>query len=177
MAQRQEPNFAVRTVVVEGSGEFPLDMLRRDNCSFLTPADKDAAGDGYVSERRRVTLQLLSEDRHMQPNVERWKSFDWTVIGGVRRNTGTFSIPEERLPARMLANEAVARAQGAALTPNERLLLEALRPLAALAQHFDQGPGGHKASDVVVQLPGVSLTASDVWRAAKAVKAATGNPA
>ena len=62
------------TFTVEGRGEFPVDMLRYDQCTFASPADEAEAGQGYVGgHRRRVTL--TSEKR--AATIGRWDSFGW----------------------------------------------------------------------------------------------------
>ena len=68
--------------VVEGIGDFPLDMLRHD-CAY--PADQQSvtaimAGLRWAASRKRSreTLRVrLVSDR--APTSERWRSFGWTV--------------------------------------------------------------------------------------------------
>lgn len=64
---------------VEGKGEFPHDMLRREGSQFLTTLDETKAGVGYHAETRRVLL-AVHDVRTFTPNVERWKSFGWQVV-------------------------------------------------------------------------------------------------
>jgi hypothetical protein len=64
---------------VEGKGEFPRDMLRREGSQFLTALDETNAGIGYHAETRRVMLAVHNV-RTFTPNVERWKSFGWQVV-------------------------------------------------------------------------------------------------
>lgn len=59
--------------VVEGSGPFPLDMLRYDE-SF--PASELDAGIILDRGRREIMLRSYSE-----PQPARWSSFGWTVKG------------------------------------------------------------------------------------------------
>lgn len=61
------------TFIVEGSGVFPLDMLRRDRC---WPATSDDAV--KIASRNQRSITLLSDNQHA-PNVERRFSFDWRV--------------------------------------------------------------------------------------------------
>jgi hypothetical protein len=64
---------------VAGRGEFPIDMLRYDQC---WPADGNAASDILHSLRpgplERREIKLRSAARQITP--DRWSSFLWTVI-------------------------------------------------------------------------------------------------
>lgn len=64
------------TYTVEGRGEFPFDMLRRD-CAW--PASTMDACLLSGTERRRVTL-TATKARFVA--VGRWSSFGWNVVGG-----------------------------------------------------------------------------------------------
>ncbi len=74
--------FIVAFTVV-GRGEFPLDMLRYDQCH---PAGGDDAAmikdrlveDGAV-KTRRIRLVTRGMPRHWQPTAGRWSSFLWSV--------------------------------------------------------------------------------------------------
>lgn len=92
-----------RRFVVEGRGEFPVDMLRYDSACFDTQGDVDAAGEGYVSGKRRVALRSSAP---MRPTTARWQSFGWQVVEADLR------IPARRMPAAYQASEAVAKAKG-----------------------------------------------------------------
>lgn len=62
--------------VVEGSGEFPFDMLRYDCCYPMTERYDSPQLAGR--DRRRVTLETM----HVAaPTPARWASFGWTVTG------------------------------------------------------------------------------------------------
>lgn len=70
--------------VVEGSGSFPVDMLRYDAC---TPAHSDDAismvkhfRDYDYNEVRRVKLMMRSSFAKTQPTAARWESFGWRVV-------------------------------------------------------------------------------------------------
>ena len=66
---------------VEGSGDFPFDMLRRDCCWPEREADSgalDLIRNAEYFTPRRVTL--LS-DNYRVPTDGCWKSFAWKVIG------------------------------------------------------------------------------------------------
>lgn len=67
---------------VEGSGNFPFDMLRYDRCwpKFET-TDSTAIERTTIPRHQgveRVTLVGLDE-----PTEGRWKSFGWRVVGPV----------------------------------------------------------------------------------------------
>lgn len=65
---------------VSGRGEFPVDMLRSDAChpTSLVSAGMvyGRAGEGY----RTVELESWQRESFWLPNVERWRSFGWTVV-------------------------------------------------------------------------------------------------
>lgn len=63
---------------VTGSGRFPVDMLRYDQCWPVTSEDanKIAASFGDVCEDRKWTIRLTMAARHkLGPTVGRWQSF------------------------------------------------------------------------------------------------------
>ncbi len=81
------------TFQVEGTGEFPRDMLKYDDCYPATDEDRvivDAEFgsadhilfDGTNLRRNRVTLvSSASPDRFPKiPTVARWESFGWDVV-------------------------------------------------------------------------------------------------
>lgn len=57
---------------VEGSGNFPFDMLRYDLC---WPASETASQLLALPATRRVELKGLKV-----PTARRWASFGWTVV-------------------------------------------------------------------------------------------------
>lgn len=65
---------------VIGKGDFPVDMLRRDEC---WPVDGDSAAylidDGDSRESRHVTLTSRQPRKLWLPTFERWQSFGWVV--------------------------------------------------------------------------------------------------
>lgn len=67
------------TYIVEGAGEFPFDMLRRDR-SF--PADSESAANmnGNTSCSNRQVKLIATRARDIA--VKRWESFGWKVIAG-----------------------------------------------------------------------------------------------
>lgn len=59
---------------VQGGGEFPLDMLRRDEC---WPINGDEVKNLVGTGRRVINLESVA--RH-GPTIERWESFGWKII-------------------------------------------------------------------------------------------------
>ena len=76
---RNEPD--VFSFVVEGSGRFPYDMLRYDQCWPMTSIDS-AAMDYEPGEtgRRRITLETFGDRFSVRPTTARWESFTWRVV-------------------------------------------------------------------------------------------------
>jgi len=73
MAKAQRKIFTV-----EGSGEFPFDMLRYDHAWPYTEAHDSHLLSSETRERRRVVLMT---DSPQAPTVGRWESFGWRVVG------------------------------------------------------------------------------------------------
>jgi len=69
-------------VVVEGSGSFPLDMLRYDRCipSYEIEIHKLKDAPPAYRDKTQVCLTHISFAKQSQISVERWKSFGWNVI-------------------------------------------------------------------------------------------------
>jgi hypothetical protein len=65
----------VRHLVVEGRGEFPIDMLRYDSACPDTENDSIAM---KSIDPRRIHLRRFSIGR--EPSHGRWESFGWKVI-------------------------------------------------------------------------------------------------
>lgn len=70
--------------IVEGTGQFPFDMLRYDAC--WPKAGDDALkmeALHYPQARgsfRQITLRHDSSNRMWSPTVGRWLSFTWRVV-------------------------------------------------------------------------------------------------
>lgn len=68
---------------VRGTGAFPVDMLRYDECY---PTDSVSAGAiGMCTENVRAkdskrTVSLATTKRCPWPTTRRWESFGWSVI-------------------------------------------------------------------------------------------------
>lgn len=69
------PKLYVLEYVVEGRGEFPLDMLRYDQSTFASELDSLTAG--RWGEPRAVRLRRYTGDRLWTPGQKRWESFGW----------------------------------------------------------------------------------------------------
>lgn len=63
--------------MVEGSGEFPIDMLRYD-CA-VPKSETDAGVINRTLETRRVRLRSYTLAPR-GPEIDRWNSFNWKVI-------------------------------------------------------------------------------------------------
>ena len=70
------------TFYVEGSGHFPIDMLRRDHCIPADDRDWEAVMSPECRDQRRVRLVKLHSGKdpmkHLTP--ERWLSFGWAIL-------------------------------------------------------------------------------------------------
>lgn len=65
----------LKTFVVEGSGRFPIDMLRYVPCWPATEHDSHLAS--LPNGLRRVTVETMSGS---DAAAARWESFVWKVI-------------------------------------------------------------------------------------------------
>jgi len=68
---------------VEGSGEFPLDMLRFDRCWPSGAGDAAQIGAHYGMadpEAVRARTVALETAEKYAPNRQRWLSFRWRVV-------------------------------------------------------------------------------------------------
>lgn len=69
------------TFIVEGSGAFPVDMLRRDRCFPATEADANAIDlCRFDSLPRSIVLHRPEGGRWWMPNYGRWQSYGWRVV-------------------------------------------------------------------------------------------------
>lgn len=76
MKQHGSKEFFEIQYVVEGSGEFPIDMLRYDRSCPATEADAHKISREGV---RRITLLRFSQG-NASPNADRWESFRWKIL-------------------------------------------------------------------------------------------------
>lgn len=76
------------TYTVEGSkyGEFPLDMLLRDQSRAASPEDQalidqlNFLAEGKEQLPKVVRVTLITESHQFPPVIERWESFGWRVV-------------------------------------------------------------------------------------------------
>jgi hypothetical protein len=76
-------NPIIKTFTVEGTGEFPLDMLRSDQCWPAAVDDAARIGAHYGMadpDGVRARLVRLETAAKYAPNRQRWQSFRWRVI-------------------------------------------------------------------------------------------------
>lgn len=66
--------------VVEGSGDFPIDMLRYDCAWPKTEGDSHSISHWRDVKPRRVTLSKYHVDTQPQIGAPRWLSFGWRVV-------------------------------------------------------------------------------------------------
>lgn len=75
-----KPSKVYRTIlVVEGSGSFPIDMLRYDACCPDKEEDSDALEKDDPRCRRQVKLRRFSING-LPATVPRWRSYGWDVV-------------------------------------------------------------------------------------------------
>jgi hypothetical protein len=78
--QACDPIRKLHVFQVQGSGEFPFDMLRYDSC-WPSRSDPDVIAmaphhrSSRLKEKRTVELVGLRE-----PTAGRWESFGWRVV-------------------------------------------------------------------------------------------------
>ena len=72
-----------QVIVVEGSGQFPFDMLRYDDCIPRHESEMHKLDfkmwDPTSREKRRIELTRFSANGE-PPTEERWRSFGWRVV-------------------------------------------------------------------------------------------------
>lgn len=77
-------SFFLQEVVVEGSGRFPIDMLRYDSCVPDTESDavriSGTLDDGPLDGPVTITLRRFAPAASQGPTVPRWASFGWRVV-------------------------------------------------------------------------------------------------
>jgi hypothetical protein len=74
--ETETKRFTFRFAVV-GSGQFPIDMLRRDGCFPETESDSSVLQD---RDRRTVVLIAHHQYKTWVPTFDRWRSFGWSVM-------------------------------------------------------------------------------------------------
>jgi len=76
----REPQYV--TYLVEGIGQFPLDMLRYDGSWPTSQEDVAKIHENLSGERprRRELISLTTVSRLGSPETSRWESFMWRVV-------------------------------------------------------------------------------------------------
>lgn len=64
---------------VQGSGEFPLDMLRYDNCVPYTGSDSTSIKDDERAQRVVKLCRFFIVGGRKEPEMRRWESFGWRI--------------------------------------------------------------------------------------------------
>lgn len=78
MANKHRRTYAA----VIGSGHFPVDMLRYDECFPATESeDSGKIADTYSLERQVVVVGKWTCQSSNLWTPERWRSFGWDIIG------------------------------------------------------------------------------------------------
>jgi hypothetical protein len=70
---KEKKEWYCTTIEVRGSGRFPFDMLRYDNCVAVQPTLMEGRED------RTVRLRRFSKDGS-PATAARWNSFNWGVL-------------------------------------------------------------------------------------------------
>jgi len=69
------------TFKVQGSGEFPIDMLRYDACYPADESDARTMLEGFGSGMHTVYLRKrYAKKNEQQLTPDRWRSFGWRLI-------------------------------------------------------------------------------------------------
>lgn len=83
-------------VTVEGSFQFPVDMLRYDYCFPDSEADSAAiANEEHSREPRRVRVVQVTDSKRPMFTPARWESFGWKILPDreATRETSSFRAP------------------------------------------------------------------------------------
>jgi len=94
--------YYVLYILVEGRGNFPIDMLRYDNCVPITETDAGAITSRGKKRLRRVALRMYRGTAHSSATYMRWESFGWTVLtsaytmGDLQRKVATMYAAETK---------------------------------------------------------------------------------
>lgn len=83
---------------VRGSGRFPVDMLRYDNCKPVEEGDADRierSKEEPHKDHGPILLETVNDSRHWEPTYARWSSFLW---GASSPDTEPVEARAERVP-------------------------------------------------------------------------------
>lgn len=67
------------TYFVTGTGAFPIDMLRHDECWPVTEIDSRKISDLLIHKNLNIPEWQVAVRSTQQPTVDRWKSFGCSV--------------------------------------------------------------------------------------------------
>jgi hypothetical protein len=81
------PTVYIQEFEVEGSGNFPFDMLRYDSCYPVREGEDTAnlASPKWARNElphRTIRLKRIVFNSQQMPTTGRWKSFGWKVVEG-----------------------------------------------------------------------------------------------
>lgn len=79
MAKQMAIKVFETKLVVQGTGGFPIDMLRYDSCFPWSESDSHALLNEGSLRLRTVTLRRRSVNT-LSATEGRWKSFGWTIV-------------------------------------------------------------------------------------------------
>lgn len=65
---------------VEGVWEFPVDMLRYDQCFPETESDSAVIHDKDEKQPRRVRVVCYTDHKYPRWTPARWESFGWRMV-------------------------------------------------------------------------------------------------
>jgi hypothetical protein len=75
------------TYRVTGCGDFPIDMLRYDECQGI--AREDIKAIAHITDVAKSSTRTISIEGANPPTVARWESFGWSVTPP-NRHTGPY---------------------------------------------------------------------------------------
>lgn len=75
-----------------GRGNFPIDMLREDECQFANKEAEEHSGMTHLGIERGVALLSMRK-----PRLALWQKHGW-VVGGVTRVDGHIPTPPIDIP-------------------------------------------------------------------------------
>jgi len=79
--------FTMTVIVVEGHGQFPVDMLRYDCCVPASQGDVSQMMFARSASPRRVSLKMFTPVGMVVGATDgRWQSFGWSVVDGPVRS-------------------------------------------------------------------------------------------
>jgi hypothetical protein len=84
------------TFAVQGTGAFPIDMLRYDRCLPNDEIDSSLIGeslceDPFAAREEIATRTIVLRCYNRRPTPRRWETFGWKILGlgMIRKHDGT----------------------------------------------------------------------------------------